>query len=280
MMEVSVRLLNHRLALQLPRELPLGLVFVVGVVGDVVRVPVTQKKGEGNGRTSYTQFELTENSYHLRCIVPPREAAHVTLNTGDPVRVGGHLMFDPGRADYFLLARDVAVMGQTAVVESPVEDVKALRQEQEELALALARVKRRADAAKLAEAELPEWVQKIAPPEVQEELIEEEETDLLAATAVTVNLDDELVTALAQAMDSEEEVEVTSDLLAQYDVQPEQPIVPAAAEVDTAVSPLPSQPRYTLPPDRHETDWLVILLIIAFFIMAMAMIVASVLLIL
>ncbi len=284
MMEVSVRRLNHRLALQLPRELPLGLVFVVGVVEDVVRVPVAQKKGEGNGRTFYTQFDLTENNYHLRCIVPPREAAHVTLETGNPVRVGGHLMFDPGRADYFLLARDVAVVGQTAVVEPPVEDAKALRQEQEELALALASVKRRADAAKLAEAELPEWVQKIAPPEAQEEWTEEEETDLeadlLAATAVTANLDDELVATLAQAMDSEEEVEVTSDMLAQYDVQPEQPIAPAVAEVDTAVSPPPPQPRYTLPPDHHETDWLVILLIIAFFIMAMAMIVASVLLIL
>jgi hypothetical protein len=280
MMEVSVRRLNHRLALQLPRELPLGLVFVVGVVGDVARVPVAQKNGEGNGRTSYTQFDLTENNYHLRCVVPPREAAHVSLTAGDQVRVGGHLMFDPGRADYFLLARDVEVVGQTAVVEPPVEDAKALRQEQKELALALASVKRRADAAKLVEAELPEWVQKIAPPEVQEELVEEEEAGLLSTAAVTTSLDDELVATLAEAMDSEDEVEVTSDMLAQYDVQPEQPIVPAAAEVDTAVSPPPPQPRYTLPPDHHETDWLVILLIIAFFIMAMAMIVASVLLLL
>jgi len=279
-MEVSVRRLNHRLALQLPRELPLGLVFVAGVVGDVARVPVAQKNGEGNGRTSYIQFDLTENNYHLRCVVPPREAAHVSLTAGDQVRVGGHLMFDPGRADYFLLARDVAVVGQTAVVEPPAEDAKALRQEQKELALALASVKRRADAAKLAEAELPEWVQKIAPPEVRKELVEEEEADLLAATAVTTNLDDELVAALAKAMDSEDEVEVTSDMLAQYDVQPEQPIVPAVAEVDTAVSSPPLKPRYTLPSDHHETDWLVILLIIAFFIMAMAMIVASVLLIL
>lgn len=278
-MEVSVRRLNHRLALQLPRELPLGLVFVVGAVGDVVRVPVAQKKGEGNGRTSYIQFDLTENNYHLRCVVPPREAAHVSLTAGDQVRVGGHLMFDPGRADYFLLARDVAVVGQTAVVEPPAEDAKALRQEQEELALALASVKRRADAAKLAEAQLPEWVQKIAPPEVQEELVEEEEADLLAATAVTTNLDDELVATLAEAMDSEDEVEVTSGMLAQYDVQPEQPIVPAVAEVDTAVSHQPLKPRYALPPDHHETDWLVILLLITFFVMAMAMIVASVLLI-
>ena len=283
-MEVSVRRLNHRLALQLPRELPLGLVFVVGVAGDVARVPVAQKSGEGNGRTSYTQFDLTENNYHLRCVVPPREAAHVSLATGDQVRVGGHLMFDPGRADYFLLARDVEVVGQTAVVEPPVEDAKALRQEQEALALALASVKRRADAAKLAEAELPEWVQKIAPPEAQEEWVEEEDPDLeaelLAATAVTANLDEELVETLAEAMDSEEEVEVTSDMLAQYDVQPEQPIAPAEAEVDTAVSPPPLKPRYTLPPDHHETDWLVILLIITFFVMAVAMIIASILLIL
>ncbi len=278
-MEVSVRRLNHRLALQLPQELPLGLVFVVGVVGDVARVPVAQKKREANGRASYTQFDLTENSYHLRCVVPPREAAHVFLTVGDQVRVGGHLMFDPGRADYFLLARDVEVVGQTAVVESPIEDPKTLRQEQEELALALASVKRRAEAAKLAEAELPEWVQKIAPPEVQEELVKEEETDLgaemLAATAVTASLDDKLVATLAEAMDSEEDVEVTSDMLAQYDVQPEQPAAPVAE-----VSPPAIKPRYGLPPDHHETDWLVILLLITFFIMAMAMIVASVLLIL
>ncbi len=281
-MEVSVRRLNHRLALQLPRELPLGLVFVAGVAGDVARIPVARK---GNGRTSYVQFDLTENNYRLRCVVPPREAAHATLAAGARVRVGGHLMFDPGRADYFLLARDVEVVGQTAVVEPPDEDARALRLEQEALALELERVKRRAKAARLAKAELPEWVQKIAPPEVREARAREEEKEpepeveeLLAATAVAADLDEELVEALAEAMDSEEEVEVTADMLAQYDVQPEQPFAPA--EADTVVFPPLPKPRYALPSDHHETDWLVILLIIAFFVMAVAMIIASILLIL
>lgn len=285
-MEISVRRLNHRLALQLPKELPLGLVFVSGTVEEVGSVQLADVVG--HGRLSSIQFYLTEGICRLRCILSPKEAAHTVVQDGEQVRVGGHLMFDPNQASYFLLARDLEKVTETAVFELPSEDRETLHQEQKALAAALANVKKRAAVVKEPEADLPEWVQKIAPPEIQREDLPATsvpEADLLESAAVPLELDEELVEVLSDAMEQEAEVEVTPELLAQYHLQPPEstPLDSTdteGEEENTAVLPPVKRPRYIRPPDHQETDWLVILLIIAFFIMALAMIIASVLLIL
>ncbi|NJN43605.1 MAG: hypothetical protein HC806_01945 [Anaerolineae bacterium] len=103
-MDISVSQLNHRLALQLPAELPLGLVFVAGVVRHFER-----EDELGNGRSLLSTFELEQNGHRLRCKLVQREAERVQLHENMEVRLGGHLTFDPRCAAYYLLARDAEV---------------------------------------------------------------------------------------------------------------------------------------------------------------------------
>jgi hypothetical protein len=203
-MDVSVTHLNNRLALQTPAELPLGLVFVVGRVAGV--------SGEANGRSSPAQFTLIEQDYRVRCVLSARATAEVALHEGDTVRAGGHLAFDPRRADYYLRVRDVEI-----IPPIPEQATPPHLAEREALAAVLADIKKRSAAANLANSEMPSWVRRIAPPEIQEPIMEEEETAVsppLITTDTLPPFSDTLLDRLSAAMDSDEDVELTPDLLA------------------------------------------------------------------
>lgn len=260
-MDISVSQLNGRLALRLPPELPLGLVFVVGYVGLVEE----------------DHFVLVEESHQLVC----QSVEPVHLNSGDEIRASGHLMFDRKALQFFLLARDIEILTLEA---APAVDLhsRELLAESKDLLSALSAVKARAVVAPAAADEnVPVWVQKLAPPEAQvnqpDASLAEEERGF-RRTAV---LDDELVAMLSAAMDSDDEMELTPELLAPY--VPEVPDAPVPVESDeakggmgaeTAVTHLTSSYR---PANREDTDWLVILLIISFFILTIAAILAIVL---
>lgn len=291
-MDISVSRLNNRLALQLPAELPLGLVFVLGRVENVSRV--TNGGVQRDGRKDRIQFELVDDGHRLRCQLTARAAAEVELNEGDEIRAGGHLLFDPHQADYYLLARDVAV------VEASTPPPRSTT-----FASILADIQKRSEAAKLAPAELPPWVERIAPPEVQAEMgpteseggaePQREETTAVSdqpaseettpAAASEGTLNEELVTYLSEAMEDEGEVELTPDVLrelAPASTPPPVREVPAEAyEVPAPEAEDEPEPRIeptTAAAPPRETDWLVILLIISFFVLTIAVVVTSVLL--
>jgi hypothetical protein len=264
-MDISVSRLNGRLATKLPPELPLGLVFVVGVVS----------------RVDDKRFVLTEGIHQLHCQL----VEHVQLRAEDEVRASGHLMFDAERLQYYLLARDVEVI-TTDPLGSLAGDSRELLAESEDLLSALAAVKARASVAPAETSEeMPVWVKKLAPPEVQ--VIESGEDGLVGGeqsasqSSRAVALEAGLVSMLSAAMDSEEELELTPDLLEPYMIT--EPVVVATADetergaMDTAV---PTQPTSYKPTNREDTDWLVILLIISFVVLTIAIIVTIILLIL
>ncbi|WP_420630399.1 exodeoxyribonuclease VII large subunit [Candidatus Leptofilum sp.] len=257
-MDISVSQLNGRLAAKLPPELPLGLVFVTGQVKEVM--------GDS--------FVLKEGTHELPC----RANGDTMPSAGDEVRASGHLMFDAEQLRYFLLARDIEI-----ITSEPLDDLavnsRELLAEGEDLLAALAVVKARAAVAPDDTAEMPPWVKKLAPKEVQAETPD----DVAQPTSENVALDDGLVTMLSAAMDSEEELELTPELLAPYQVTvPETAVQPDQSSredrlMDTAV---PTNPTSYQPANREDTDWLVILLIISFFVLTIAVIVTIVLLIL
>lgn len=264
-MDISVSRLNGRLASKLPPELPLGLVFVVGSVSRL------HKDG----------FVLAEETHYLNCHTKDDAPLHV----GDEVRASGHLMFDPERLQYYLLARDIEVM-KSDPLGALTGNSREILADSEELLTALTAVKARAAAAPDTKGnDLPVWVRKLAPPEVQAETDEapgEPEPKVPKRTAV---LDEKLVTMLSAAMDSEEDLEVTPELLAPY--VPETPVRarPVVVEApdgemgeDTAVAVANLHTSYR-PANRDDTDWLVVLLIISFFVLTVAAFVTIILLI-
>lgn len=317
-MDISVTQLNHRLALQLPAELPLGLVFVAGFVRHVTAAEGVQ---EGNGRV--TLFDLEHNGHRLRCKLAPREADRVIMHDGDEVRLGGHLAFDAQRAQYFLLARDVEVIAGQAPEADPLAiDLNELVGDEAAFTAALVDIKRRANVARHSPEQLPGWVQKIAPPEMQNRMAQEEISQAATPSAARTApppqrtpLNEELVSFLSAAMESEEDIELTPGVLAQWQMAPavapsaagaEEITAPAAAAPEPAAAPdnseqpsaflqpydpvgdsvvqsapMPAAPLRTpsrRPPAIHRTDWLVTVLIVSMVILTIAICVIGVLL--
>jgi len=202
-MDISVSRLNNRMALQVPGELPLGLVFIVG------RVESLRAAAEGTVR-----FELVDAGYRLRCRLPAAVAEETLLKEKDRVRASGHLAFDSHSAQYQLLARDIEVLAAHPRGEDTAQaDAKE--------------VQRPAATASLAPTELPPWVRKLAPPEVKEELGLEsegrapsEDADAAAerqeAGGRATELPPEMVAFLSNAIDSDEEIELTPEMIAEY----------------------------------------------------------------
>ncbi len=232
-MDISVRHLNSRMAVQVPLELPLGLVFVVGQVENLHQAAIAD-----GGVT----FELVEKGYRLRCRLSPRATTNIALMEQARARAGGHLMFDPTTASYFLVARDVEILPAS---HHPL----AARSELNSI---LADIKKRAEATRLTVSELPYWVQKMAPPEVRTELglVPEMETETNAAATQAVSLDElkplspqldqAVLSFLSKAMDSDEDVELTPDILTR--LAPDGAAAGEAAEAVAApLEPLPSE---------------------------------------
>lgn len=239
-MDISVSHLNNRLALQLPNELPLGLVFVLG------RVQNLQQKPAGNQASPVT-FDLMEEGHAIRCRLSGRAAEETVLEEGVLIRAGGHLSFDPMQADYFLFARDVEIVleaGPLTAVSDPTAPTSRL--EKSGLSKVLTHVKKRSDAIKEPGAPLPGWVRRMAPDGValpDEGHIDEGETTAVSTIPSLPALDPKLVDFAARAMESEEDVELTPELLDQLTGGPA-PTPPATAERQE--------------PTQKGTDWVVV----------------------
>lgn len=234
-MDISVSRLNNRMALRVPTELPLGLVFVVGRVQNLV--PAGDE----------IQFDLVEAEHIIYCRLPQTVASETLLKEGDMARASGQLVFDPHRAAYILLARDVQIMAEVASGRASIMPI-------------LSDVRKRAQATTLIRAELPQWVKQLAPPEVQAELgleptpQNESVTPLLPSappplteSAPAEPLSSEMLAFLSQAMDSESEVELTPSIISKF--APPEPVTVETEEVVAVneATPLPQPPGLSRP---------------------------------
>lgn len=260
-MDISVIHLNRRMALQLPAEFPLGLVFVVG------NVQIDGKLASGD---SLQEFYLLEDDHRLLCRLSERAAEEISLNNGDLIRAGGHLAFDAATARYCLLARDIELLREYEPPSSTLGEIVA--------------ISRQKPVDDLAPAVLPLWVRELAPTEIQEEwaarrlaeagaiLItsseplasEEDEATPMVPPAVAVEswqefvagdvsltystvdpalaeLSDDLIDFLSEAIDSSDVIELTPAVLAEF-AEPE-PLAPDEVE---------ETPQLTTPPDPKE----------------------------
>ncbi len=216
-MDIPVSRLNERMALRLPAQFPLGLVFVVGTVEGL---------NTGANGDQPSAFFLSESDHRLRCRLSDRASRESELKNGYRIRAGGHLAFDSQHADYFLLARDVEVI--------PMEQPRV-----SSMAAIITDYTKRSEQAGLIPAELPDWVVRMAPPGigieasrltvagsgsafVQPVVKVEGATKKphgllgLGHEVALAGLSDELIEFLSEAMDSEEEVELTSEMVAEY----------------------------------------------------------------
>ncbi|MCA9934505.1 MAG: exodeoxyribonuclease VII large subunit [Ardenticatenaceae bacterium] len=261
-MDISVSHLNSRLALQLPTELPLGLVFVMGEVTNL-----SNREGqEGQNIAQYpVGFDLIEGEHSIHCLLSARASSETPVANGDHVRAGGHLLFDVQRASYYLLTRDVEGMGkEPEPAEKPVG--------RSALTPILADIKKRSEVATQKQTDLPVWVQRLAPPEIQTEmpgLPQERET---VEELAQEGLNDDLVNFLSEAMESSEDVELTIDLLQEVapDINVSQS--PELAEIYEVPSAAPVQTP-PVPQSRKRTlDWSIVLIIVSVLILAVALI--------
>jgi hypothetical protein len=173
------------------------------------------------------------------------------------VRAGGHLAFEPAQASYYLLARDI-------------EHLDGLRPAVTPLAAIIADNSRREQAVSLAPAELPSWVQQMAPPEIRQQgdpvlatglanpLTDAgDDWELLADARAAVaypaaepelaGMSDELIDFLSQAMDSQQEVEITSEIIADLNEtgttdRLSSDLLAALDEIEASVGRLPRSP--------------------------------------
>lgn len=217
-MDISVRHLNNRMALQVPAELPLGLVFIVGRVRNFKRSETGAAEAAGQVR-----FELVDGEHRLGCTLPHSVAQETLLQEGDRVRVSGQLAFDSHAVRYHLFARDLEILSARSATTSPND--------------LLADAQRRAREADVVPADLPPWVRQLAPPEVQlelglvDELPEsegsqiEDEPDMWdeSASEAQPEMSEEMLAFLSGVIDSDEDTELTPEMIAQYLPQEESP---------------------------------------------------------
>lgn len=254
-MDVSVSRLNNRLALQLPPELPLGLVFVIGQVENLQQ-PILK------GEQLPTIFDLVETNHRLRCQLTLRSSSEVTLKPGDNVRAGGHLAFDRQRADYFLLARDIEVIekAETAVPPTPVAttielpEADSSKKPRTALTPILADIKKRSQATKIETAVLPDWVQRIAPPEVQTEMGTLSGNQESNKDKEPAPMSDNLLQTLTKAMESKSDVELTPDMIRKLAPNmPPQPTPPQTHPYDIPTQPPITNATRQAPPPQPTT---------------------------
>lgn len=208
-MDISVSRLNNRMALQVPAELPLGLVFITGEVQGLAMPAVASEQQP-------VSFELVEEGHRLPCHVPRSVVEETQVQAGDRIRVSGHLVFEPRAVHYYLSARDLEVLPQ---VVGPTQ-VSAVP-------IAPPRLGQGVQSTSLAQSELPPWVKKLAPREIQEELgmVEEPQIEEVPVTLPQQRipgrerrreLPPEMLDFLSSAIDSDQEIELTRDMIREY----------------------------------------------------------------
>jgi hypothetical protein len=293
-MDISVSRLNNRLALQLPAELPLGLVFVVGRVESVV--DASSDRTDDAGRFPL-QLELGEADHRLRCMLTQRVAAEITIRPGDKVRAGGHLAFDPQHADYFLLVRDLELIEEAQVVLEEIDEPLP----PEASSSLLEDLNQPTESVSLPHADMPDWVQKMAPPEMKAESASTEptasqapETQVEPVTRVEVDSgyeelasdgddlarsEEDLLSTLSEAMDSGEDIELKPEMFAG--------LIEAREEVREAgvmgqpyeVPPTAAAQASQSIPQPQQADPLIVLLLITFVVVILtALVIVTVLL--
>jgi hypothetical protein len=206
-MDITVSRLNERMALRVPSELPLGLVFIVG------QVQAIRPYGPDPEEVA---LQLADGEHSLPCRLPHQVAEEMQLVGEERVRAGGQLIFDTREARYYLLARDIEVLPSQA----PSDEDAAPR--------TLVAGPPAPSDGRLAAGELPPWVRQLAPPEVQSELY----VDAVPTEAdVKHEPDDEsaslppgLIEYLSQAIDSDQDIELTPslfhELIERYEARP------------------------------------------------------------
>jgi hypothetical protein len=267
MMDVPVTHLNNRLAVQLPAELPLGLVFVVGQVEHLHQGHEVDNDEKG----CQISFDLVDKKHSIRCELSDRAAKEVRLGEGTRVRAGGHLAFDPQRANYYLLARDIETISDPPPVVSPIPETNGNGLDhaigRQALTPILADIKRRAESTQLPEAILPYWVQRLAPPEIKKEMtLLEPPPAKTAETPPEPTMDDNIISVLSEAMDSDEDVELTPEMLAKLSpATHHSPLATRHSPLATRPSPLAPRP---LPPQQQSLVLPLILLVFAIILLA------------
>jgi hypothetical protein len=269
-MDIPVSRLNNRMALHTPSEFPLGLVFVVGMVQDLERP---------SAESADVRFSLVERGYRLRCHLTAHAARQVQFEEGQLVRASGHLAFDSTRVDYFLVARDLEVV-PPAKQAPPATDVRPI----------LAEMEQRAKEGNLSPGQLPGWVKELAPPEFRDSLLAGQfqaaggestppapaEDKVTAtndqpaprATAPAGDLNPELTEFLLKALEADEDVELTPELIAEYNPQ---------AHVDkrafTAVQPHDVMtPDVIMPPSPERIHWFIAAAIVVMVILILLLV--------
>jgi hypothetical protein len=255
-MDITVSRLNERMALRVPSELPLGLVFIVGQIEGMQPY---------SGRPDEVALQLTEGEHTLPCRLPSQVVDEMQLAGHERVRAGGHLVFDPRQARYYLLARDIEVLPFAPDAVPHAIDIKPSEGTTREIV-----VETRASPTALAPGELPPWVRQLAPPEIQAEL------GLLAAELdqdgpeAKIEDDDfqlpplppEIVDYLSAAIDSDQDVELTPDVFdelapAERHEPTPSPVLPAYREYDLLLEEVKEKaaiaPRVAVP-ERAVND--------------------------
>lgn len=254
-MDISVSHLNQRLMLQLPAQLPLGLVFVQGTVTNLVSL--------GDADVPFpVELDLVEDGYAIRCCLSARIVAEMTPQEGSRIRAGGHLVFDARRAQYQLQARDVELVVEEEPAEVKNEAAISLLEKpvgRSALTPVLADIKKRAEAAHLAQGTMPAWVQRLAPPEIKGEVLKNQE-EVPEFPASPPTLDEGLVKFLVQAMEDLQDVEITPDLLQEYSSASS-----VTAVTQSSVRKLPTPAAASR--GRANVDWAVLLLFLSVLIL-------------
>jgi hypothetical protein len=158
-MDMPISQVNIRLFARLPSDTGLGLLFATGTISQIVYA-----SGERP-----IQFTLRHAGYALRCKIAPDLEPSFVLQEGQWVRATGHLSFSSQSAQFHLLARDLELLSDVAPARLGMAPKRAPAPAGLEVVPGwLAEVQRRAGAAAdlLAPAEIPEWVQAMAPPEL------------------------------------------------------------------------------------------------------------------
>ena len=289
-MDMPINQINTRLFAQLPADPGLGLLFAVGTVSQIVQA--------SSGKP--IQFTLRHHGYALRCKVAPSVESAFDLADGQEVRATGHLSFSAQSARFHLLVRDLELLSLTTLPEKTTTPRHILASRKRSATPDwLVAVQRRAQAAapvQLAPADIPLWVQEMAPPEVAspqvqrvdvrwgkqraETAIEDEmSSDEAGMTAFTrLDSDEQLLKHLLEVLErsENEDVELTAEVLAQFSspdrqgadgptemVEPETPTDPVMAAEPPELLRFPSSPPpllATTPVKWHDRPlWIVVL---------------------
>ena len=242
-MDMPISQVNIRLFANLPPDPGLGLLFAVGTVSQIVYASGDRP----------IQFTLRHAGYALRCKVSPSVDLSFELTEGEQVRATGHLSFSSQSAQFHLLVRDMELL------EGEGNGPQRLPMPTDRKVVPdwLTGVQRRAESAPppLLPADIPDWVQALAPEEERDSIAQWGEQRMAAVLQAPAEVeveaeveaqDEELFSYLLEALErsEHEDIELTAEELSQFSasptVEPTEPVAPPPPKVkDQKEQPLP-----------------------------------------